>query len=71
MNNNEYLKIEKFVEGLRKCYSSKLEGVSNEATIVRTTLNYCLEVLDLHLDLARLEFEQDANQMAADYGEDR
>ena len=71
----ELLKIEKFTNGLTECFENmqkdhigKIDSIDQ---MIVKTLKYAIDTIDIHLNLARIEFERDANQMAADYREDR
>lgn len=75
MDSDKYLAIEKFANGLRECYQNRLKDHTSKDNaadrIMVVALNYALDVLGIHLDLARLEFESWANDQAKHFGEDR
>ena len=64
MTSDEFIKVEKFANGLKECYTSRLKDHVNEDDslnkMIVSTLHYALSVLDLHLNMARIEFEQSA-----------
>lgn len=75
MTNLELLKIEKFANGLTECFQNRQKDhLGKEDTLDKmlvATLNYALSTIDIHLNLARLEFERDANKEASYHLEDR
>ena len=67
--------MEKIIDGIRKCLRNRIKDHIDSDNLIDktfvTALNYADSTIAIHLDLARIEFERDANQMAADYREDR
>jgi hypothetical protein len=70
--NNEYIRLEKFANGLTECYQSRMKDhIRKDNPIDKmlvSTLRYAIETIDIHLSLARLDYEAEANRMAADLG---
>jgi len=56
ITNEELIAIESFAQGLKKCFESKNEIFKDP--IASVILDYAIKVIDIHLDLKRLEFEQ-------------
>lgn len=56
LTSEEYLAIEKFAYNLKECFSSKKESFKDPLSSVM--LDYAIKIIDLHLDLKRLELEQ-------------
>lgn len=75
MDSNTILELEKFANGLEECFSNmQKDHIGKKDTLdqmIVKTLKYAIDTVDIHLNLARIEFEREANQMAADYREDR
>ena len=54
--HTELIAVETFAQGLIKCFESKKETFHEP--IADVILDYAVKVVNIHLDLKRLEFEQ-------------
>lgn len=61
LSHQEITAIEKFVEDLKRCYKNYLTNHQDEIT--KIFMNYVLQTLDIHLQLAQIKFERWANNM--------
>lgn len=61
LSHQEIIAIEKFVEDLKGCYQKYLNMHQDEIT--KIFMNYVLQTLDIHLQLAQIKFERWANNM--------
>lgn len=65
-SHEQILAVEAFAKGLKDCYESRLKDTKPGFTegVEKLLLDYCLKVLTIHLELARIKFERFANNMA-------
>ena len=70
MTNEQFIAIEKFANDLCKCYSSAMVHLS-EDTISQSSgkraLKYAMDVIDIQVELARLECENQGNKEFQDF----
>ena len=66
LDHDQLIAIEEFARGLRECFSNKLNTTKDE--MVKITLSYAQQVLDIHLSLAQIKFDRYATNMAVHYG---
>jgi len=67
LNNEAFCEIEKFARELQICFRNyRKNHPDNFSDIV---LDYVNKIIDIHVDLARLKFEQGCEEMARAYGE--
>ena len=55
LTNEEYLAVKKFADGLKTCFKAK--DLSSGSPISKACFNYVNNIIDLHLQLAELDFE--------------
>ena len=63
MTHQEYMAVKKFAEGLKGCFRSRMKDDS----LINTVLKYTNDIIDIHLQLAEIEFEQEAIKMEGYY----
>ena len=70
MTNEQFIAVEKFANDLSKCYSSAMTTLSEDTTSQssgRRALKYANDVIDIQVELARLECENQGNQEFQDF----
>jgi len=64
MTHTEYMAVKRFAEGLKGCFNSKM----GDSTLLGDILKYVNDAIDLHLQLAEREFNQQTIEEEAYYG---
>ena len=55
LTNDEFVALEKFAKGLKECFENKKRSFPEP--IAQEILDYVIKVIDIHLDLKKLEFD--------------
>jgi hypothetical protein len=66
MTPDNFIALEKFAEDLKTCFQAVLKDFPRATPmeqLTNNTLNYAIRVIDLHLDLARIELEQEGLEL--------
>lgn len=68
MNPSEYCAIEKFATDLKRVLQSRMDKKDDTFSIIKSGVYACcVDIIDIHLDLARLDFEADINKMESEH----
>ena len=68
MTQDEYFAVEKFAKGVIGCLQSRLRGIDADAAIVKSTLETVIDIIDLHLNIARVEAKKDEKKFVEAMG---
>ena len=67
IDNITFCEIEKFAKGLQGCFTKHRKHSSNEITKIE--MDFANKIIDLHLELVRLRWEQGCQEMAEAHNE--
>jgi len=70
MTHEQIIAVEAFAKGLKDCYNSRKKSCKDNSVdkVALLTLTYATDIIDLHLQLAELKFDELAQDMAVKNG---